>query len=409
MIAPLQTSSGQNIGGLLVKIELPITAIMRTKGQTDYIMASAEGEIIGATGDYQKEASITNIFGKASVPAFTSSVTDYFIHSNQIIVLGHPSFGKDLKLLLISVETNNIYKRFVLPVVVGMLLGMLFTFLVYIIMSYSLKQRVSPRVVAKLHREQSELKNVLQYTNAQLGDPREIAKLLVPEPRYLANLAKKYKIELNYLSRPAGFIGGDLWGVVESPSNQLIVYLIDVCGHGVQAGLETLSMRAILEDSIIHGVPTEEAILRLNRAVEHLFLPGRFITMMLIEIDKERDMCEIYCMGANYIFLQNLVRQEARQPSDQGAMLGLFEKLSIGRFSMPWLSGSRLVLFSDGLSEVRDRKGNILGLDKLKRVTSKNYASTQTELIAALEAAWAQQKGMYNQEDDLSIIVINAD
>lgn len=408
LTVPLFTSSSQVIGALLIKAEIPVTTIMRTKGLTNYLLVDNKGEIIAATGEYQKIDNIGSIFGKASIPAFVSHSTDSYIHSNQIIVLNHVKFGNDLQLTIISVELNNLTSRYAAPVIFGMFTSMLLTYMVYMIMLYSLKQRVSPRVVAKLHREQSELMNVLQYTNSQLGDPREIAKLLVPEPSYIAKLVKKYNIELNYLSRPAGFIGGDLWGTVESPDNRLLIYLIDVCGHGVQAGLETLSMRAILEDSIIHGLSTSEAINRLNRAVEHLFLPGRFITMMIVEIDRNHDMCEIYCMGANYVMIQNLVKQDTVMPTNQGAMLGLFEKLNIGRHSIPWLSGTRITLFSDGLSEVRDRKGNILGSEKLNRIATKYYSNNQTEVLASLEAAWAQQKGLYNQEDDLTIIVIDA-
>lgn len=222
----------------------------------------------------------------------------------------------------------------------------------------------------------------------------------------------------------ASEVGGDLYDFIKTPFGNYID-VGDVSGHGLPAG-----MMALIHMAALHGaLAASETCDRALSATELYDIINR----VLIEINRDRIGSDKF-MTCN-MFLEkggtfthagsHMIAALYRASSgtvqrldaliDHAAFLGISEfasaKSSHGEFSME--TGDVLVLYTDGLTEARDRRGDFYGLERLEIALAANAKSASEDIRQAIFAdlsAFAESgdfaKYGGNFADDVSILVI---
>ena len=223
--------------------------------------------------------------------------------------------------------------------------------------------------------EQKKAQQDLRDANAQLERrAAEIRRDLVLAARVQQSLAPQTlvwgpaAVETYY--KPVLSIGGDFGLVSPHDMSHLDLLICDVSGHGISSAL--LANRIYTETvSLLRGGAHPGKLLHtLNKfVVEQIGISGFMFTMAAARLDYDGRHLTFAAGGHPPAFL--IARNgELRQLDSRSTILGAMEEAvpehSSDSFSLS--SGDRLMIYSDGLTEVWNEKEDMLGIEGLAEI-----------------------------------------
>jgi sigma-B regulation protein RsbU (phosphoserine phosphatase) len=201
------------------------------------------------------------------------------------------------------------------------------------------------------------------------------------------------------LSLPVGAVGGDWYDFIPMDKGRWGLVLADVSGKGTAAALLMSATRGILRSLVEAACTPGEVLAKLNRLMVEDFPAGRFVTMVYAVLDP----AERTLTFANAGHLQPLlIAGSSAQFIDveRGIPLGL----KLGDFSEVQVKlpvGSRLVFYSDGITEAENRADEEYGLARLQEHFLRTDASAESLLDDV--RSFADGAGL---RDDASVILV---
>ncbi|MGY1697742.1 SpoIIE family protein phosphatase [Geodermatophilus sp. SYSU D00814] len=189
---------------------------------------------------------------------------------------------------------------------------------------------------------------------ARAGEDDRLAAAL-QRTLLLEELPKVPGVALGARYRPsqADVVGGDWYDLVPLPSGRLAVVLGDVAGHGLPAASVTAQLRHALRAALLRDEGPAAALAELNRLVTAL-LPGEMATAVVVRVEPASG--ELALASAGHLPAVHAAGGSAELVTDgRGPALGLLDDAEYPQARL-WLgAGERLLLYSDGLVERRDR------------------------------------------------------
>jgi len=203
--------------------------------------------------------------------------------------------------------------------------------------------------------------------------------------------------------RPAGAVSGDYLDVLRLDANHLALCVADVIGKGVPAALIMSNVQAAVHALAGEMLPTGELCGRINRIITGNLGSGKFITLFYGVLDGERRRLSYTNAGHCQPIL---VRQngECVRMNHGGVVLGVFPDWSYQEEYVDLAPGDRLVLFTDGITEIENADGAEFGEERLMQLLQTHRElpaeATQQRVMAAI----AEYSGG-NFQDDATMIV----
>jgi len=203
--------------------------------------------------------------------------------------------------------------------------------------------------------------------------------------------------------RPAGAVSGDYLDLLRLDETRLALCVADVIGKGVPAALLMSNVQAAVHALAGEGLTTGELCGRINRIVAANVGSGKFITFFYGVIDSAR---RFRYTNAGHCE-PSLVRQngDCLRVNHGGVVLGVFPDWSYGEASLDLEPGDRLVLFTDGITEIVNADQEEFGEERLAELLSANRALDAEAMQKHVMAAIAEFSGG-NFQDDATLIVV---
>ena len=234
----------------------------------------------------------------------------------------------------------------------------------------------------------------------ELEDAREVQLSMLPE-----GIPDLDWVDLASLSLPASEVGGDYFDYFELTGSRLAVIIADVAGHGMASGLVLSAVRGglhLLRDELARPV---EVLEKLDRMLRETVGNRIFVTLQIALLDPGAGRLTVANAGHPPLFLISrdggAVRLGANSLPLGTRLAGEFsdETVNVG-------AGDVLLLFSDGVVEVRNPDGEELGEDRLLKALRQARQLGHAEAIrdGLLEAVERFRQGV-EQEDDLTLVV----
>jgi len=222
------------------------------------------------------------------------------------------------------------------------------------------------------HRFQSE-RAEREAMNREAEEARAIQQALLPKASpYIPGFA------VSGLSISARAIGGDWYDFIPFPDGRWGLVLADVSGKGTAAALLMSATRGMLR-SLAEACSTPAEVLdKLNSLLVEDFPAGKFVTLVYAVLDPATRSVTFASAGHLRPLLVDAGGARFLD-TERGLPLGL----SCGDYSQSTVAlsnGSRLVFYSDGISEASNRTDEEYGLDRLARHVSSPGASAITVL-----------------------------
>ncbi|MEU7033485.1 PP2C family protein-serine/threonine phosphatase [Streptomyces sp. NPDC046237] len=201
---------------------------------------------------------------------------------------------------------------------------------------------------------------------AELASVRSIAEvaqrvLLRPVPRTAGDLSAA----VSYTAAVAeARIGGDLYEVVTSPGGVRVI-VGDVQGKGLDAVETAADVLGAFREAA-HDEPDLMGVsARLERAMNRALCGERFVTAVIAEIREDRTVALL-----NYghpspllVHADGTARFLAPETRAMPLGLGIHGAQSPGTLSTAFHPGDQLLLYTDGVTEARDGRGEFYPLD----------------------------------------------
>ena len=209
-------------------------------------------------------------------------------------------------------------------------------------------------------------------------------------------------IELAMRFRPVeGLVSGDWYDVVRVAPDTIVLALVDVSGHGAEAGIFALRTKALTLAAIRSGLDPGGALSWLAQQLgdtgEH------FVTGTLVEIVEGREAFRYASAGHPHLIVSQ--GEEVRLLAPTGPILGPLGGGEWRSHEAQLPEGAFLVAYSDGLIDTRDAAGQEFGLDGLMSCFTNSQTGTASALADHCIGA-SDRHGEGPRRDDTTVVVL---
>lgn len=230
-----------------------------------------------------------------------------------------------------------------------------------------------------LRKKNFAAKKEIEEKNAIMAKELELAKKI--HKSLLPHSMKSDLVEIAVTYKPVFYMGGDYAKFHFIDKNRVIFILADVTGHGVSAALLVNRVHTEIEQLIRKGLLPGEMLKSLDKFIDEQFgKMGFFLTAFcgLLNFSEKKLTYSNYGHPAQ-ILLQSKENKIILMKS-QTFLMGIGMEVSkVYSADVPFDKGDRLILFTDGITEARDVKGNFFGQRKLEEFTKNNINLDATE------------------------------
>ncbi len=211
--------------------------------------------------------------------------------------------------------------------------------------------------------------------------------------------------ELVGMNVPCRAVGGDTFDFQPRGSGRLGIVLGDVAGKGMGAALIMAMFQAVFRAHAGADVDLLDLVSRLNRTVCDNAEPGKFITVFCADLDPATHRLQFVNAGHNPPLLVE-PDGRVRRLHTGGIILGFSTDAVYKEEVVDLQPGSVLLMYSDGITEARNREGEEYGEARLVGVLSASNGRSVTEIRDRVVASVNRFTGGGEQEDDMTLSLL---
>jgi len=204
---------------------------------------------------------------------------------------------------------------------------------------------------------------------------------------------------------PCYQVGGDYYDFISIDPNRLGIVIADVSGKGMGASLLMASLRAALHSEVNPQYRLEALAAKLNDFVHRMTSPERFITFLFCDLNLERGELRYVNAGHNPPFIMEKNGKMSRLEVS-GFCLGMFPSVAYEAHKVTLGVGDMAVLFTDGITEGRDKDNQEFSEEGLARVLKKSIKLPAAKIVEKVCHELATFTKGVAPMDDMTMIVI---
>jgi sigma-B regulation protein RsbU (phosphoserine phosphatase) len=207
-----------------------------------------------------------------------------------------------------------------------------------------------------------------------------------------------FRVAARYV--PMTSVAGDFYDFIVSDGQQAGLLIADVSGHGVPAALIASMVKVAANSQRAKAADPAQLLAGMN-AVLFGNTQKQFVTAAYVHLDAASGIFRYSAAGHPAMLL--LRGGEVKPILENGLMLAAFDFATYSNRAQPLEAGDRFLLYTDGLIEAANAKGNFFGqeaLADLMRRTAELSASAASDRIISEMQRWA-----VSQDDDWTVLI----
>jgi serine phosphatase RsbU (regulator of sigma subunit) len=210
--------------------------------------------------------------------------------------------------------------------------------------------------------------------------------------------------EISPLYRPAREVGGDFYDFHLLPEGRLGLVVGDATGKGVPAALVMSTTCGMLRLAAQSSSSPGEMLRRVNETLFPYIPPNMFVTCFYAILDPKSGSLTYANAGHDLPYLRH--SGECEELRARGMPLGLMPGMSYEEKQIILEAGEAALLYSDGLVEAHDPKGEMFGFPRLRALVAE-YAEEERPLGEFLmDELYTFVGEGWEQEDDITLLTL---
>ncbi|TGM35895.1 PP2C family protein-serine/threonine phosphatase [Leptospira biflexa] len=208
--------------------------------------------------------------------------------------------------------------------------------------------------------------------------------------------------DYGYISKPAVGISGDYLDIIPVSNTKMIVLLGDVAGHGLGTGFLVSAIKGIVREQLRNGTSLEGLFREINSFFRARYKGNEFMTLLGGIFDSTENVFK-YVNAGHLSLIEMRADGQIKLHSKTQRVLGILET-DYHVQELKLLPGTKLFLYSDGISEAFSERDEIFGEDTLIDFLHYNADKSVKELPPLLDIRMTQFRGNREQSDDITFI-----
>ena len=256
----------------------------------------------------------------------------------------------------------------------------------------------------------TKLNDQLQVENGRLSSEldvtRRIQQMMLPRPRELAQIED---LDVVGFMKPADEVGGDYYDVIRQDDG-VIIGIGDVTGHGLESGLLMLMIQTAVRTLVEQGCCNHQQFLEIiNRTIlsnAERMETTRNSTLSLIHYHQGK--LKITGQHEEVIIIRSHGEIEYIDTVNLGFPMGLDHDISdfLGKTEVRLHLQDVVVLYTDGITEAENRKGQFYGLERLSQTAAQHRHSSAAEIRDAVVLDLTNYISEHQIFDDITLLVM---
>ncbi len=281
--------------------------------------------------------------------------------------------------------------------------------------------------VRLLHLQTKSYNQALEETVRELEASREVIRLKELEERkkreqelvlaqqtqesLLPGVVPQFEnFSIHAFNAPTRYVGGDFYDFQElcaSPpeSGEWMGVLADVSGKGMPAALLSSMVLGALSIEFRSGTRPQEVLNRVNRLLCQKSLPFQFVTLFLFLLNAD-GAGQYINAGHNPAYLFRTATGKIEKLVSDLYVLGMFDFASYQSTAFQLSKGDVLVVYSDGLPDAENQRGEMFGDKTLRDLIRRDAPMGSPALVQSLLKTIGEFTQGVPQTDDITFIVV---
>jgi serine phosphatase RsbU (regulator of sigma subunit) len=207
------------------------------------------------------------------------------------------------------------------------------------------------------------------------------------------------------LNIPCDQVGGDYYDFIQIDPCRLGIIIADVSGKGMSASLLMASLRAALHAEIGPQMQLADMAAKLNDFVHRSAASSRFITFFFCQLDLKTGCLRYINAGHNPPILLEK-GGEVRRLEPGGFCLGMFPSVVYEAKEATLHVGDVVTLYTDGLTDSRNRDNQDFGEESLISLVKKNAKQPAAEIVERISREITDFTVGVPPFDDMTLVVL---
>ena len=207
---------------------------------------------------------------------------------------------------------------------------------------------------------------------------------------------------------PARQVGGDFYDVFELGQDKFGILIGDVADKGVPSAIFMARAHALIIAEADAATQPGDVLRMANGHITRFEKTTQFVTALFGILDIKTGHFSYARAGHEPPLLLTADGEVQRLPHKPGMALGLWEDILLDENSLTLPKGSLLIMFTDGMTDCRNPKGEPFGLDRIKKTLANlSKINAQTGCNELFDTLMSYQSGS-KQDDDVTLVAVHA-
>jgi len=236
----------------------------------------------------------------------------------------------------------------------------------------------------------------------ELETARQIQSSILP-----ATVPEIENLRIAASYHPMTSVAGDFYQFIGSNKNHLGILVADVSGHGVPAALISSMIKVAMQSVAVHAHDPAQVLGGLNRILS-TELRGQLTSAAYLWIDTENHSARYSAAGHPPLLCWKDACSELQSIESNGLLFGVASETEYPVRSLAVDPRDRFLIYTDGLIEPENARGESFGDRRLGQVVHDNRLQQASELTQQLLSELGKwQPASTSQQDDITLIVID--
>jgi len=234
---------------------------------------------------------------------------------------------------------------------------------------------------------------------------RELQLATEVQQAMLPGLPKSSAFAGALIFKPCHEVSGDLYDVAELPDGRLFILIADISGHGVPSALVGAMCKMSLDGQDFFGVSAGEILERLSESMKKV-LSEHYLTGIVLLIDRNARTIE-YANGGHIPCLMQSTANAFMTMEATGTVIGSFLSAPYDFKKVAYPSGTRLVLFTDGIVEQKNAAREEFGMDRFQAALTERRSDDPQTVTGDIYRRVTGFSGTEKFSDDVTLMIVD--